>query len=87
MKNSAVGPRTQWRRRLLQGLNLLAILVGLKFGYDFGLEINGVLLGVFLAGITALFATLVVDVLSSWFDRPASPEAGAGDSLEPTRHR
>lgn len=65
-----------WQRYALQGVNLLAIGVGLKFGYDFGIQIGGMPLGLFLAAVTALFATLVVDVLSSYLDRTASPEAG-----------
>jgi hypothetical protein len=80
MKNSVNRPA--WQRYALQGLNLAAILVGLKFGYDFGIQIGGMPLGFFLAGITALFATLVVDVLSSYLDRPASHEAG--DRREPS---
>jgi hypothetical protein len=78
--------RAAWQRYALHGLNLLAIGIGLKAGYDFGFQIGGMPLGLWLAAITALFATLVVDVVSSYLDRTASHEAGeSGEWSAPRR--
>jgi hypothetical protein len=62
------------RSRLwLYALSLLAGAVGAKFGYDFGAQIGGLLIGWVAAISSALFATLmataVLDSLARLFGR------------------
>jgi hypothetical protein len=47
------------RRRLIQLAYAVPALIGLKVGYDAGLEISGVLLGVFMALNAAVCFALV----------------------------
>jgi hypothetical protein len=42
---------------------------GLKFGFDFGLSISGVWMGLAMAVTTALFGTMMADGLMHWLVR------------------
>jgi hypothetical protein len=48
---------------------LLAGAVGLKYGFEFGLSISGVWMGLAMAITTALFSTLMADGLVQWLMR------------------
>ena len=54
-----------WRALVLAAYGA-AIVAGLKYGYDFGKQISGPILGVVLAINGALFCSIVVGVLVEW---------------------
>lgn len=43
--------------------------VGLKYGFDFGLSIGGVWMGLAMAVTTALFSTMMAEGLVQWLMR------------------
>jgi hypothetical protein len=48
---------------------LAAAAVGLKYGFDFGVSIGGVWMGLAMAVTTALFCTMMADGLLQWLIR------------------
>jgi hypothetical protein len=50
---------------------LAAAAAGLKFGFDFGVSISGVWMGLTMAITTAIFGTMMVDGLMQWLLRQA----------------
>ena len=56
-------PRRPLRRILVLGAYGAAIVVGLKYGYDFGAQISGTILGIVLAINGALFCSIVVGIV------------------------
>lgn len=53
--------KSQWQRALTWVVYVLATLVGLKYGYEFGNRIGGMWLAVFLALIGAAFTSILAD--------------------------
>lgn len=52
------------QRRVVQVTQIVAVVVGLKYGYDFGKQISGTLLGVVLAINGAVFCAIVVGMVA-----------------------
>ena len=66
---------THWLRiRLIHLLYGVAIAVGAKYGYDFGLRISGTLLGAVLALNGALFCALIVGMIDERLGRRKATE-------------
>ncbi|MCE2947388.1 MAG: hypothetical protein ACK515_19385 [bacterium] len=55
--------RSRFRRYLRYGISVVAIAVGLKYGFDFGNQISGPLMGVVGAINGAVFCALILDYL------------------------
>jgi hypothetical protein len=53
-----------------------AAAAGLKFGFDFGLSIGGVWMGLAMAVMTALFGTMLADGLVLWLLRLTGGRVG-----------
>ena len=69
--NTTTRPRSLARRLLVVAAYMVAVAVGLKFGYDFGAQISGKLLGIVLALNGAVFCSFVVSMV---IDRVAGPK-------------
>jgi len=63
------------RRNVLRGIYGVAIVIGLKYGYDFGNQISGTLMGIVGAVNGALFCAILVGVIAEKLFR-ARPTAG-----------
>jgi hypothetical protein len=55
--------RSSFRRYLRYGISVVAVAVGLKYGFDFGNQISGPLMGVVGAINGAVFCALILDYL------------------------
>ena len=64
-------PRPQ--RRLVAAAQVAAAVIGAAFGFDFGLQVAGVWLGVLAALNTAFFASLFVSAGADWLMRRGGP--------------
>jgi hypothetical protein len=62
--------RPTLRRVVVALAQLVAVGVGLKYGFDFGQEISGTALGVVLAINTALFGAMMVGMVTDWVFKP-----------------
>jgi hypothetical protein len=56
--------RSKFRRNLGYGLSAIAIAVGLKYGFDFGNQISGPLMGIVGAISGAVFCALTLDFIT-----------------------
>jgi hypothetical protein len=56
--------RSRFRRYLRYGVSFVAVMVGLKFGFDFGNRISGPLMGVVAAINSAVFCALILDFIT-----------------------
>ena len=56
-------------RRLIQFIYLVAIVIGLKYGYDFGNRISGMILGVVVALNAAVFCVIIISVVVERLER------------------
>jgi hypothetical protein len=54
-------PKTRFQRWLGWALLLIAAGVGMKFGYDFGKEVSGMLFGWLMAANAAVFCALMTE--------------------------
>jgi hypothetical protein len=54
-------PKTRFQRSLGWALLLIAAGVGMKFGYDFGKEVSGMLFGWLMAANAAVFCALMTE--------------------------
>jgi drug/metabolite transporter (DMT)-like permease len=59
-------PRPRWQRWLIQLAQGVAVVVGLGFGYSFGVQLAGLPLGIVTAICSAVFCAMVVDGLADW---------------------
>lgn len=48
------------RERFSIGLSTVGGLIGLKYGFEFGYRLGGMLMGVFVAAICGVFGALIV---------------------------
>jgi hypothetical protein len=62
-KESSDRPRPL-QRRVVQVSQVVAVVVGLKYGYDFGRQISGTLLGIVLAINGAVFCAITVGMIA-----------------------
>ncbi len=64
MKRGLLRPlaKSAWRRGLELGVSVLLGLLGLKLGYDFGLRLAGVWLGVIMGINAGLFGALAASI-------------------------
>jgi len=68
-QDTADQPRTL-RRAAVVIAQLATVGVGLKYGFDFGQEISGTVLGVVLAINTAVFGAIMVGMIMDWVFKP-----------------
>ena len=71
--------KSTWPSRLLQGVAQVAVVgLGLKYGYDFGHEISGRLMGIVLAVNTALCGSMMVSAVVDQLQRRLAARRSGG---------
>ena len=60
-------------RWLIQAGYLVVVLVGLKLGFDIGVQMSGPMLGAVMAVNSAVFGVLLFSVVAGWIERLAGP--------------
>jgi len=60
-------------RLLVQAGYVVVALIGLKYGFEIGLQMAGPLIGAVMAINSALFGVLLYSVVAAWVERRIGP--------------
>ena len=71
MKNKEAGRHPL--RLLVQAGYVVVALIGLKYGFEIGLQMAGPLIGAVMAFNSAIFGVLLYSVVAAWVERRIGP--------------